>query len=375
MNGQSLYKLLSGSPRLPKPWEDTYQNAQRFIAWADAIPESTPRSLLPMVWAVKDRLTYQDGGGLNGFLKEHGLTKKGWKALNQLSIEHVVGMYRYFASRGETAWPARLAKPIDAIRESAIEPSPALLITLADADISLEGVNPPYDEDWKLMIKALATELSDKDLSVCAQAAADAILVRDYINGGDVDITRSTTWPEMTAMARRYIEEMSLDIEDPEEQDVIEAPQNLNRVVPTPGGQDFLVDANTGLEVVRLLTHQDFIDESDQMGHCIGRWNGKIQHGYFNKHVNGEGAFYSFRRPGERRPIATLELGCLDGDWRVCQVRGPSNRDPGPDANDLAARLREAHQVGGCMKESTIEFINPIANQNYSLERTYSRYF
>jgi hypothetical protein len=367
VNGQTLFKLMTASPRLPKPWEPAYQEAQEFIAWADALPESTSRALVPMIWAMREQLEYRDGGGLNGYLKQHGLSKKGWKAINTLSLEQTAQAYRFFQARGERGWPGRLAVPADTVREAGVEVSVPLLIVLAEAEISLEGIPAPYDEDWKMMVRSLAGEMVDKSLADCAQVSGDAILVRDYLQGGDVDITPATSWPQMVQLANEWIAAQDELVDDHEE-----APSQpgLSQAVPTPGGNDVLVDAASGLQVVRLVEFPQYVQESDLMRHCIGR-----SRNYFNKHENGTGAFYSFRQAGEERPLATLELGQHNGEWRICQVRGPFNQDPGQACRDLADRLREAHQLGGEVRIASYEVIAQAAGREIELERTSSHYF
>ncbi|WP_073666332.1 PcfJ domain-containing protein [Pseudomonas aeruginosa] len=368
MKGQAIFKLMSQSPRLPKPWEASYQEAQDFIAWADAIPDSTSRALLPMVWAVKDKLAYQDGGGLNGYLKERGMSKKGWKALNSLSVEQTADAFSYFRARGEQAWPLRLVRPAETARDAAVDVSAALLIVLADAEVSLEGIHAPYDEDWKLMIRALAAEVAGKALACCPAVAADAILVRDYLTGGDADISPSTSWSEMVDLAREWLVELQHEEAGYVPEPAAQVP--VSRAVPTPGGEDRLLDAQTGVAVVRLLQFSEFRQESDLMNHCIGRSNH-----YFNKHMEGTGAFYSFREPGVERPLATLELSVSDGEWRICQCRGPFNGDPGPECHDLANRLLEAHQVGGEIRKASYEVVAQAVGQHLELEQTSTRYF
>ena len=369
MNGQSIFKLMSGSPRLPKPWEPLYEEAQAFIAWADAIPESTSRGLLPMVWSVREKLTYQDGGGLNGYLKERGMTKKGWKALNSLSVEQTAEVFTFYRARGEQSWPARLVTPAETARDASVEVSASLLVVLAEAEISLKGIGAPYDEDWKLMIRALSREIAGKSLAECQDVAGDAILVRDFLTGGDVDIVPSTTWDDLKVQARQWTEELVLDGDDAAPAAALPA-EITARPVMTPGGEDRLVDGQSGLVVVRLIELSDFRRESELMSHCIGHGNG-----YFNKHLNGTGAFYSFRREGVERPVATLELAVNDGDWRICQCRGPFNQDPGVESADLSNRLREAHQLGGEIRKASYEVLAQVVGQTMELDHTSSRYF
>jgi hypothetical protein len=247
-----------------------------------------------------------------------------------------------------------------------------LLVALAEAEITFEGIPAPYDEDWKLMVRCVAREMEGKSLADCHQVAADAILVRDYLHGGDADISASTQWSNLVEVSRAWIAEQEQD-EDLQVEPVERAgpEDHASRVAVTPGGMDIMNDAQTGLQVVRLTQFPQFVQESDLMRHCIGR-----SQAYFNKHLNGTGAFYSFRQPGEERPLATLELVQFNGEWRIAQCRGPFNHDPGQGCHDMAERLREAHQLGGEIRTASYEvFAAQPLGARMELERTSANYF
>ena len=366
-SGAGIYKLMARRPRLPKAWEEDFQECNAFIAWADAIPDSTPRALLPIIWPLRDRLEYQDGGGLNGYLKGFGMTKRAWKAISALSVEDTAQAYGYFRALGDASWAARLVGPADTLKEVGVSAGLAQMFVLAEAEISLEGITPPYDADWKLMIRALCAEVDGKPLAECRDAVAQAIVVRDYLQGGDVDIGPNTTWPVMCELSQRWAETAELDEDD------LPPPALQEGAAATPGGEDVFPDPQTGFLIHRLRVFEEFVRESDLMGHCIGRSTN-----YFNKHANGTGAFYSFRLPGQERPVATLELGVMGDSWRICQCRGPSNRDPGEASHELANRLRQAHQFGFSMDISAnYEVLDRGVGSRLPtmLDNTSSRYF
>lgn len=366
-SGQGIYKLMARRPRLPKAWEDDFEECQAFVAWADAVPASTARSLLPMIWPLRARLQYQDSGGLNGFLKDFGLTKRAWKAINALTVEETAEAYAYFRERGESSWPARFVAPAETLREAAVEPSLALMFVLAEAEISLEGISAPYDADWKMLVRALSVEVAEKRIGECAELIGQAILARDYLQGGDADIGPGTGWADICGLAQRWAETAAAA-----EVDIGVASAVTGEAVQTPGGGDEFADPASGFIVKRLIEFPEFARESELMDHCIGR----SRH-YFDKHMAGRGAFYSFRLPGRERPVATLELGVFDGDWRICQCRGPSNRPPGEEADALAERLRQAHQFGHSVERSAeIEVLDEVGRGLPSmLTGTSSRYF
>lgn len=366
-NGAGVYKLMASRPRLPKAWEEDYQECTAFIAWADAIPESTPRALLPLIWPLRDRLEYQDAGGLNGYLKGFGVTKRAWKAISALGAEDTAQAYGYFRALGDSSWVSRLVGPADTLKDVGVAAGLAQMFVLAEAEISLEGVTPPYDADWKLMIRALCAEVDGKSLGDCRDAVAQAIVVRDYLQGGDVDIGPNSTWAQMCELSQRWAETAELDDDD------LPAPTDRNNAAATPGGDDVFPDPQSGFLIHRLSVFEEFVRESDLMGHCIGR-----SPVYFNKHANGTGAFYSFRIPGQERPVATLELGVVGEGWRVCQCRGPSNRDPGEASHELANRLRQAHQFGFSVDNSAnYEVLDRSVGSRLPtmLDNTSSRYF
>ncbi len=365
--GAGIYKLMARRPRLPKAWEEDFAECNAFIAWADAIPDSTPRSLLPMIWPLRDRLEYQDGGGLNGYLKGFGMSKRAWKAISALSAEDTAQAYGYFRALGDSTWVSRLVGPADTLKDVGLNASLAQMFVLAEAEISLEGISAPYDADWKMMIRALCAEVEGKALADCREVVAQAIVVRDYLQGGDADISPSTTWQQMCELSQHWVETVELDEDD------LPAPVQQDTAAATPGGDDVFPDPESGFLVHRLRVFEEFVRESDLMGHCIGRSTN-----YFNKHVNGTGAFYSFRIPGQERPVATLELGVVGEAWRVCQCRGPSNRDPGEASHTLANRLRDAHQLGLSVCSSVnYEVLDRSVGSRLPtmLDNTSSRYF
>lgn len=367
-SGAGVYKLMARRPRLPKAWEQDFAECQAFIAWADGIPESTPRALLPLIWPVRDRLDYQDAGGLNGYLKGFGITKRAWKAISSLDAEDTARAYAFFRARGDASWVSRLVVPADTLKEAAAEAGISQMVALAEAELSLEGIAPPYDQDWKLVIRALCAEVAGKPLEECEEAVAQAIVVRDYMQAGDADIGPGTTWAQMYELAQAWAETAELDEDD--RPDV--AAEQVGAVA-TPGGDDSFPDPASGFLVKRLRVFDEFVRESDLMGHCIGR-----SRTYYDKHAEGRGAFYSFRLPGQERPVATLELGVVGDAWRVCQCRGPSNRDPGEVAHELAGRLRQAHQHGISMDNSaSYEVLDRPGGSGLPamLDNTSSRYF
>jgi hypothetical protein len=369
LTGAGIYKAMAARPRLPKPWEPDFEEAKAFMAWADAIPESTSRALLPMIWPLRDRLQFQDGGGLNGFLKERGLTKPAWKVIAGLSLAESAAAYNYYRGKGDMTWAVRLVKPAVSVKELEVEASLPLLFTMAEADISTLSVPRPYQQDWRLMLKALSDAVKDKSLSECAQISGDVIIVRDYFESGDVDVSSTTTWAEMKALADQWV--INARAEEMEYENGGAAVELANEIAASPGGADLFTDAVTGMTVHRLTAFDQFVAESDAMGHCIGR-----SQNYFNKHLNGTGAFYSFRLPNQARPVATLELGLTEGTWRICQVRGPSNRDPGEASQALSERMRDAHQVGGEIRETTYELTGFAGGRPMpGLDQTHSRYF
>ncbi|MEK2666500.1 hypothetical protein AAAC05_35105, partial [Pseudomonas aeruginosa] len=99
MDATKLYKAMWSVSRTPKPWEAPHAEWESFRQFAEAIPESTQEALIPLLWHARDRLQYQDGGGLNGYLKEHGLTKAGWKRVCSLTIEETVDLYRVYQAQ------------------------------------------------------------------------------------------------------------------------------------------------------------------------------------------------------------------------------------------------------------------------------------
>lgn len=96
MDATKLYKAMWDVSRTPKPWEVLHAEWESFKQFAEGVPESTQEALIPLLWHARDRLQYLDGGGLNGHLKEHGLTKAGWKRICSLSIEETVELYRVY---------------------------------------------------------------------------------------------------------------------------------------------------------------------------------------------------------------------------------------------------------------------------------------
>ncbi|WP_455233612.1 PcfJ domain-containing protein [Geopseudomonas aromaticivorans] len=368
MDNIALFKAMWASPRLPKPWEAAYADWQEFQAWAAKIPETTPQALWPLMWPVRGEMQYQDGGGLNNLLKERGLTKKAWKAIQGLPLEDAIELFSFHRRLGLSRWVMDLPAAVDAARTSAVPVSAPLLTILMGLRLEMEGLNDPYLTDRINFVRMISRHLESEIPANLEAFRADLQQMLDFLDDEGYNFAESTTVPELKEASDAWHEEMAAEARQGQPVAANETEATW-RVAPTPGGRNEFQDASTGLQVVRLHRFVEFQRESQLMNHCIGSSDT-----YHSKHRNGVGAFYSMRQEGQERPVATLELVCHNGEWRIAQCRGPSNRDPGREANDLAQRLLDGHRNGE-IREASYEFVYGGDRSMSMLSNTNSRYF
>lgn len=373
VEAQALFKQIWRSPRLPKPWEAAFNDWQAFEAWVQTVPETTPVSLLPLMWQVRGDMAYQDGGGLNALLKERGLTKRAWKSITAMPLEDTVALFDFHRRLGLNRWIYDLPAAVDAAREAAVPVTAPLVTILMGLRLDLDGMNEPFLSDRIGFIRMLSRHL-EKEIPVnLEQFRVDLQQMLDFLDDEGYEFGEATTIPELKEASDTWHQEQ---LEEAQRVALrgngiaVAAEEATWNVVPTPGGQNDFVDPVTGMRIVRLHTFAEFQRESQLMGHCIG-----LSDTYHSRHRNGTGAYYSMRHDGVERPVSTLELVCHNGEWRIAQNRGPSNRDPGADANNLAQRLLDGHR-NGVLKEETYEVIFGGQDAyNYNLHDTCSRFF
>ncbi|HBN8046966.1 TPA: PcfJ domain-containing protein [Pseudomonas aeruginosa] len=367
MDATKLYKAMWDVSRTPKPWEALHAEWESFKQFAEGVPESTQEALIPLLWHARDRLQYLDGGGLNGHLKEHGLTKAGWKRVCSLSIEETVELYRVYQVQRD--WLAGVPAVVQLCADAAAPATAKGIQVLMNVPFGQVEELPKVlqQERYLLVRKAVehAQELGQVELEGFRQ---QLLMMLDYIDVEGFAVEDSTSIELLWASTEAWHATLH-DL--PGEDRPLDASANQENVAPTPGGLDVFEDLESGLQVVRLQAWDQFVGESDLMMHCIGR-----SPTYFNRHIAGNGAFYSLRRPGENRPAATVELLKPRDEWLVQQCRGVGNADPGPQAHALATRLAEAHNLGGMVLSSELRFDGRGDElDNYQLNGSSARYF
>jgi len=362
-----LYKLMMDVARVPKPWEQQHSQWEALRVFAEGTPESTADCLLPLVWHVRDRLAYMDGGGLNGYLKEHGLSKAGWKRLLALTVEDTAALYHAYQSQRD--WLTGLPAVIKLCADASADLSANAIRVLMDVPLQqLDELPGVFRRERYLLVRKVAEH--SKQLNTDAEIAdfrQQLLIIVDWLDCESFAIDEGITIEQLRVNAEAWharLQDVELGSPAPLEDE--------SQVALTPGGQDIFDDLASGLQVVRLSRWDDFVAESAVMSNCIG-----LSHTYFNRHIAGRGAFYSLRQPGRDRPVATIELIKPRDEWIVQQCLGFANQSTVPPAGHaLAARLAEAHNLGGENLSSELRFEGRgDVLDDYQLNNSSPRYF